>query len=105
MSKVINYLEDIGIGSGFVGAILTSKLESTLGLVLTIVSIASIVVGIISKFISWFRKAREDGKITKEELLELITSIDPKGTKKEISEKVTEAQEKIKEIKTDDKGN
>ena len=102
MSKLGKYCEDLGIGSGFFGAVLSSKIESTLGIVLTIVSILSILIGVISKVISWFRKAKEDGKITKEELLELITSIDPKGTKKELTEKVFELKEKVKENQEND---
>ena len=102
MSKLASYLEDIGIGSGFFGAVLSSKIESSLGIILTIVSILSIVIGVISKVISWFRKAKADGKITKEELLELITSIDIKATKKELTEKVEELKEKVKENQNND---
>ena len=105
MNKLSSTFEDIGIGTGFFGAVLSANIESVLALILTIASIVSIVVGVVSKIISWFRKAKADGKITKEELVELISSIDPKGTKKELIEKVEELKGKAEEIKTDDKSN
>lgn len=58
-----------------------------LGILLTLL-------GIISKVIDWYRKAKQDGKITKEELKELINE-----NKDDVIEIIKEAEVIINEAK------
>ena len=64
------------ICSGFFTIIQTNELFQLISLILTCVASA---ISIIYTFILWYKKAKEDGKITKEEIEELKEKIKKKG--------------------------
>ena len=77
ISSVICYL------SGTIGLTITQDVSDILGIILTSVSIVSMLVCLIINLISRIKKAKEDGKVTGEELKEILGEIDK--AKKEIN--------------------
>lgn len=77
ISSVVCYL------SGTIGLTITQDVSDILGIILTAVSIVSMLVCLIINLISRIKKAKEDGKITGEELKEILGEIEK--TKKEIN--------------------
>ena len=77
ISSVICYL------SGTIGLTITQDVSDILGIILTAVSIVSMLVCLIVNLISMIKKAKEDGKVTGEELKEILGEIDK--AKKEIN--------------------
>ena len=77
ISSVICYL------SGTIGLTITQDVSDILGIILTAVSIVSMLVCLIINLISRIKKAKEDGKVTGEELKEILGEIDK--AKKEIN--------------------
>ena len=76
ISSVVCYL------SGTIGLTITQDVSDILGIILTAVSIVSMLVCLIINLISRIKKAKEDGKVTGEELKEILGEIDK--AKKEI---------------------
>lgn len=77
ISSVVCYL------SGTIGLTITQDVSDILGIILTAVSIVSMLVCLIINLISRIKKAKEDGKVTGEELKEILGEIDK--AKKEIN--------------------
>ena len=77
ISSVVCYL------SGTLGLTITQDVSDILGVILTAVSIVSMLVCLIINLISRIKKAKEDGKVTGEELKEILGEIDK--AKKEIN--------------------
>lgn len=77
ISSVVCYL------SGTIGLTITQDVSDILGIILTAVSIVSMLVCLIINLISMIKKAKEDGKVTGEELKEILGEIDK--AKKEIN--------------------
>lgn len=77
ISSVVCYL------SGTIGLTITQEVSDILGVILTAVSIVSMLVCLIINLISMIKKAKEDGKVTGEELKEILGEIDK--AKKEIN--------------------
>ena len=77
ISSVVCYL------SGTIGLTITQDVSDILGVILTAVSIVSMLVCLIINLISRIKKAKEDGKVTGEELKEILGEIDK--AKKEIN--------------------
>ena len=77
ISSVVCYL------SGTLGLTITQDVSDILGIILTAVSIVSMLVCLITNLISMIKKAKEDGKVTGEELKEILGEIDK--AKKEIN--------------------
>lgn len=77
ISSVVCYL------SGTIGLTITQDVSDILGIILTAVSIVSMLVCLIINLISRIKKANEDGKVTGEELKEILGEIDK--AKKEIN--------------------
>ena len=77
ISSVVCYL------SGTIGLTITQDVSEILGIILTAVSIVSMLVCLIINLISRIKKAKEDGKVTGEELKEILGEIDK--AKKEIN--------------------
>lgn len=77
ISSVVCYL------SGTIGLTITQDVSDILGIILTAVSIVSMLVCLIINLISMIKKANEDGKVTGEELKEILGEIDK--AKKEIN--------------------
>ena len=77
ISSVVCYL------SGTIGLTITEDVSDILGIILTAVSIVSMLVCLIVNLISRIKKAKEDGKVTGEELKEILGEIDK--AKKEIN--------------------
>ena len=77
ISSVVCYL------SGTIGLTITQDVSDILGIILTAVSIVSMLVCLIINLISRIKKAKEDGKITENELKEILGEIEK--TKKEIN--------------------
>lgn len=77
ISSVVCYL------SGTIGLTITQEVSDILGVILTAVSIVSMLVCLIINLISRIKKAKEDGKVTGEELKEILGEIDK--AKKEIN--------------------
>lgn len=77
ISSVVCYL------SGTIGLTITQDVSDILGIILTAVSIVSMLVCLIINLISRIKKAKADGKVTGEELKEILGEIDK--TKKEIN--------------------
>ena len=77
ISSVVCYL------SGTIGLTITQEVSDILGIILTAVSIVSMLVCLIINLISKIKKAKEDGKVTGEELKEILGEIDK--AKKEIN--------------------
>ena len=77
ISSVVCYL------SGTIGLTITQDVSDILGIILTAVSIVSMLVCLIINLISMIKKAKEDGKVTAEELKEILGEIDK--AKKEIN--------------------
>ena len=77
ISSVVCYL------SGSIGLTITQDVSDILGIILTAVSIVSMLVCLIINLISRIKKAKEDGKVTGEELKEILGEIDK--AKKEIN--------------------
>ena len=77
ISSVVCYL------SGTIGLTITQEVSDILGIILTAVSIVSMLVCLIINLISRIKKAKEDGKVTAEELKEILGEIDK--AKKEIN--------------------
>ena len=77
ISSVVCYL------SGTIGLTITQDVSDILGIILTAVSIVSMLVCLIINLISRIKKAKEDGKVTSEELKEILGEIDK--AKKEIN--------------------
>ena len=77
ISSVVCYL------SGTIGLTITQDVSDILGVILTAVSIVSMLVCLIINLISMIKKAKEDGKVTGEELKEILGEIDK--AKKEIN--------------------
>lgn len=76
ISSLICYL------SGTIGLTITQNVSDILGIILTAVSIVSMAVCLIINLINRIKKAKEDGKVTDEELKEILGEIEK--TKKEI---------------------
>ena len=77
ISSVVCYL------SGTLGLTITQDVSDILGVILTAVSIVSMLVCLIINLISRIKKAKEDGKVTGDELKEILGEIDK--AKKEIN--------------------
>lgn len=77
ISSIVCYL------SGTIGLTITQDVSDILGIILTAVSIVSMLVCLIINLISRIKKANEDGKVTGEELKEILGEIDK--AKKEIN--------------------
>ena len=77
ISSVVCYL------SGTIGLTITQDVSDILGVILTAVSIVSMLVCLIINLVSMIKKAKEDGKVTGEELKEILGEIDK--AKKEIN--------------------
>lgn len=77
ISSVVCYL------SGTIGLTITQDVSDILGVILTAVSIVSMLVCLSINLISMIKKAKEDGKVTSEELKEILGEIEK--TKKEIN--------------------
>ena len=77
ISSVVCYL------SGTIGLTITQDVSDILGIILTAVSIVSMLVCLSINLISMIKKAKEDGKVTGEELKEILGEIDK--AKKEIN--------------------
>ena len=77
ISSIVCYL------SGTIGLTITQDVSDILGIILTAVSIVSMLVCLIINLISRIKKAKEDGKVTGEELKEILGEIDK--AKKEIN--------------------
>ena len=77
ISSVVCYL------SGTIGLTITQDVSDILGIILTAVSIVSMLVCLIINLISMIKKAKEDGKVTGEEIKEILGEIDK--AKKEIN--------------------
>ena len=77
ISSVVCYL------SGTIGLTITQDVSDILGIILTAVSIVSMLVCLSINLISRIKKAKEDGKVTGEELKEILGEIDK--AKKEIN--------------------
>lgn len=77
ISSVVCYL------SGTIGLTITQEVSDILGIILTAVSIVSMLVCLIINLIGRIKKAKEDGKVTGEELKEILGEIDK--AKKEIN--------------------
>ena len=90
ISSVVCYL------SGTIGLTITQDVSDILGIILTAVSIVSMLVCLIINLISMIKKAKEDGKVTGEELKEILGEIDK--AKKEINHE-------LKRNDQDEKGN
>lgn len=73
--------------SGVLGLTITQDVSDVLGIILTVVSIVSMVVCLIINLISRVKKATKDGKVTDEELKEILDEIEK--TRKEIGNEVT----------------
>lgn len=69
--------------SGTIGLTITQDVSDILGIIVTAVSIVSRLVCLIVNLISMIKKAKEDGKVTGEELKEILGEIDK--AKKEIN--------------------
>lgn len=76
ISSLVCYL------SGTIGLTITQNVSDVLGIILTSVSIISMTVCLIINLINMIKKAKEDGKVTDEELKEILGEIEK--TKKEI---------------------
>ena len=83
ISSVVCYL------SGTIGLTITQDVSDILGIILTAVSIVSMLVCLIINLISRIKKAKEDGKVTGEELKEILGEIDKakKETNNELNRK------------------
>lgn len=68
--------------------------QEMLNLVLTILSIVSILLSLALTFFKWYKEAKKDGHISKDELEDLTH---------QMKEKVDEAKEDIKDGSKDDK--
>ena len=68
MSKILTFFEDLGVGGLWcLTVIQTEQVLRIANLVLAIITTLFI---FITRFIEWYKKAKADGKITKEELEE-----------------------------------
>lgn len=80
LDSVETALNGMGVAVGL------AEIETILGIILLVVNISILVARGIFKLVSWYKGAKEDGKITKEEIDEGIKIIDE--TKTEIEENV-----------------
>ena len=80
------------IGNGVMYALSVSQTKEIFEIVSLILSIAISVLILISHIITWVKKANADGKITEEEIEELVS------TTKEDIEKLKEQADEIVEI-------
>ena len=80
LDSVETALNGMGVAVGL------AEIETILGIILLVVNISILVARGIFKLVSWYKKAKEDGEITKEEIDEGIKIIDE--TKTEIEENV-----------------
>lgn len=88
MSKLLSFFEDLGVGGLWcLTAIQTEQMLRIANLILAILTTLFI---FITRFIEWYKKAKADGKITKEEIKEGVDII------KEGVEEINEHIEKNK---------
>lgn len=73
MNKWYNWLNETLSAAGIVvGADVLETASSVLGLVLIILNIAVLLISLTIKIVDWVKRAKADGKITKEEADELV---------------------------------
>ena len=84
MNKWYNWTNEVLSSVGIALGIDISTSKDVLGLVLVILNIIVLLVSLAIKLVSWFKKAKEDGKITKEEIDEAIDIVN--DSLKEIEE-------------------
>ena len=72
MTKWYNWTNEVLSSVGIALGIDISTSKDVLGLVLVILNILVLLISLALKLVTWFKKAKEDGKITKEEIDEAI---------------------------------
>ena len=80
LESVETVLNSAGVAVGL------AEIETILGIILLVVNISILVGRGIFKLVAWYKKAKEDGEITKEEIEEGIKIIDE--TKNDIDQNV-----------------
>lgn len=70
--KWYNWINEVLSGVGIVLGIDISSTKDVLGLILVILNIAVLVISLIIKIITWFKEAKKDGKITNEEIKDVL---------------------------------
>ncbi|MBO7733474.1 MAG: hypothetical protein J6S67_12995 [Methanobrevibacter sp.] len=70
-----NWINEILSTIGIVLGVDISTTKDVFGLILVILNILVLIISLILKIISWYQKAKEDGKIDKEEIKEGIDII------------------------------
>lgn len=78
--------------NGFGVAIGLAEIETILGIVLLVVNISILLTRGIFKLVAWYKEAKKDGKITKDEIDEGIKIIDE--TKSVIEENIDKKKDK-----------
>lgn len=76
MTKWYDWINEVLSGVGLTIGIDLASSKEILGLILVILNIIVLVVSMVLKIITWFKKAKEDGQITKDELEELQGIVD-----------------------------
>lgn len=73
MNKWYNWVNEVLSATGIaVGADVLETANAVLGLVLIVLNIIVLLISLAIKVIDWFKRAKTDGKITKEEINELV---------------------------------
>ena len=73
MNKVLSLFEDVGVGG--LWCLTAIQTEQALRIANLILAILTTLFIFVTRFIEWFKKAKADGKITKDELKEGVTII------------------------------
>lgn len=83
-NKVFEYVETALNGVGVAYGL--DNIKTVLGIIVLSINIVILVTRGVLKFIAWYKKAKEDGEITKEEIEEGLKILDE--TKKDIDQNV-----------------
>lgn len=75
-----------------------AEIESIMGIILTAIGIISAVISLVLSFHTWYKSAKKDGKIDKEEINDLIDNIIRPGAE-EIKESIDDIKDKEKKDK------
>ena len=91
------------MGSGILWILTVTQTEQVFRIVSLVLSILISLVILISKIVEWYKKANQDGKITKDEVKILVDNV--KEDLKDITENVEDLVDAINEQEKENKNN
>ena len=86
LDSVETALNGMGVAVGL------AEIETILGIILLVVNISILIMRGVFKLVAWYKKSKEDGVITKEEIEEGIKIIDE--TKSEVEDNIDKKKDK-----------